>query len=60
MPKRIGKEVNIFCFKLVGYESGLVNFVCTVFEQSDEMLTLLSIEKTMVERNHIAMPFLKP
>ena len=31
-----------------------MNFVCTVFEQGDEMLTLLSMEKTngrMVECN---------
>ena len=31
----------------------MVNFVCTVFEQVDEMLTLLSMEKTMVECNLI-------
>ena len=29
-----------------------MNFVCTVFGQGDEMLTLLSMEKTMVECNH--------
>ena len=28
-----------------------MNVVCTVFEQGDEMLTLLSMEKTMVECN---------
>ena len=28
-----------------------MNFVCTVFEQGDEMLTLLSMEKAMVECN---------
>ena len=28
-----------------------MNFVCTFFEQGDEMLTLLSMEKTMVECN---------
>ena len=32
-------------------ERGLMNFVYTVFEQGDEMLTLLSMEKTMVECN---------
>ena len=30
-----------------------MNFVCTVFEQGDEMLTLLSMEKTMVECNQM-------
>ena len=34
-----------------------MNFICTVFEQGDEMLTLLSMEKTMVECNHISTPF---
>ena len=29
-----------------------MNFVCTVFEQGDEMLTLLSMEKARVECNH--------
>ena len=28
-----------------------MNFICTVFEQGDEMLTLLSMEKTMVDCN---------
>ena len=28
-----------------------MNFVCTVSEQGDEMLTLLSMKKTMVECN---------
>ena len=28
-----------------------MNFVCAVFEQGDERLTLLSMEKTMVECN---------
>ena len=30
-----------------------MNFVCTVFEQGDEMLTLLSMEKQMVECKHL-------
>ena len=29
----------------------MVNFVCTVFQQGDEMLTLLSMGKQMVECN---------
>ena len=33
-----------------------MNFVCTVFEQVDEMLTLLSMEKTMVECNLLGCP----
>ena len=33
-----------------------MNFVCTVFEQGDEMLTVLSMEKTMVECNRPACP----
>ena len=33
-----------------------MNFVCTVFEQGDEMLTLLSMEKIMVECNHNLIP----
>ena len=28
-----------------------MNFVCTVFEQGDEMLTLLFMERKMVECN---------
>ena len=32
-------------------ETGLANFVCIVFEQGDEMLTLLCMEKQMVECN---------
>ena len=51
VPNRIGMEVNIFASN--GWarmasenETGLVNFVCTVVEQGDEMLTLLSMEKT--------------
>ena len=32
-------------------ETGLVNFVCIVFEQDDEMLTLLSMKKQMVDCN---------
>ena len=50
VPDRIGKEVNIFASNwwamMESYnESGSVKFVCTVFEQGDEMLTLLSMEK---------------
>ena len=56
VPNRIGKEVNIFASNWWAMmssqnERGLVNFVCTVFEQGNEMLTLLSMEKTMVECN---------
>ena len=36
-----------------------MNFVCRVFEQGDEMLTLLSMEKTIVECNLKATPTLK-
>ena len=32
-------------------ETGLVNFVCIVFEQGVKMLTLLSMEKLIVECN---------
>ena len=32
-------------------ETGLVNFVCIVFKQGDKMLTLLSMEKQIVECN---------
>ena len=50
VPNRIGTEVNIFasnwCAMMASSnERGLMNFVCTVFEQGDEMLTLLSMEK---------------
>ena len=50
MPNRTGKEVNIFAsdwwaMRAFKNESGLVNFVCIVFELGDEMLTLLSMEK---------------
>ena len=34
---QVGREVK--------NERGLLNFVCTVFEQGDEMLTLSSMEK---------------
>ena len=58
VPNRIGKEVNMFApnwwaMMASQNERGLVNFVhvCTVFEQGDEMLTLLSMEKTTVECN---------
>ena len=49
-PNRIGKEVNIFASNWRAMmasknERGLVNFICTVFEQGDKMLTLLSMEK---------------
>ena len=49
MPNRIGKEVNIFASNwwavmASSNERGSVDFVCTVFEQGDEMLTLLSKE----------------
>ena len=33
-----------------------MNFVCTVFEQGDEILTLLSVEKPMGESNPIPGP----
>ena len=52
VPNRIGKEVNIFASMASENETGLVNFVCTVFEQSDKMLTLLSMEKPMGECNN--------
>ena len=50
VPNRIGKEVNIFAsnwWAMMASENerGLMNFVCTVFEQGDEMLTFLSMEK---------------
>ena len=32
-------------------ETCLVNFVCTVFEQGDEMLTLSTMEKQLIESN---------
>ena len=51
---RIGKEVNVFASNWWARvasenETGLVNFVRIVFEQGDEMLTLLSMEKQIVE-----------
>ena len=50
VPNQIGKEMNIFASNWWAMmasqnERGTVNFVCAVFEQGDEMLTLLSIEK---------------
>ena len=43
LTNQTGKEVNIFASNWWGrMASGLVNFV---FEQGDEMLTLLSMEK---------------
>ena len=56
VPNRIGKKVNIFAsnwWARVASENerDLVNSVCIVFEQGDEMLTRLSMEKQMVECN---------
>ena len=56
VPNRIGKEVNRFASNWWARmaslnETGLVNVVCKVFEQGDEMLTLLSTEKQMVKCN---------
>ena len=50
VPNQIGKEVNIFASNwwarmASSNERGLVNFVCSVFEQGDKLLTLLSMEK---------------
>ena len=50
VPNRIWKEVNIFASNWWAMmtsqnERVSVNFVCSVFEQGDEMLTLLSMEK---------------
>ena len=44
VPSRTGREVNIFASNWWARmaslnERGLVNFLCTVFEQGDEMLT---------------------
>ena len=56
VPNRIGTGMNIsasnwWARMATQNETGLVNFVCIVFEQGDEMLTLLSMEKQMVECN---------
>ena len=49
VPNRIWKEMNCFASswraRVACYnETRLVNFVCIVFEQGDELLTLLSME----------------